>query len=176
MISPPPIEYRRSKSRRVTLAIAGALMFSLLALPIPAKPPTDDSNRHPVPEAHPSSTVPVEWDGVSAERLLTGLPADLPTNKRELARAAIFEVAPRLHELSNTFITVCDELRELSFNQDTPPETLTKLGQKLSHSRKALRKELHKLNRRLEHLTGYNLKLDNPGLPDKPMTKRLRAQ
>lgn len=113
-------------------------------------------------------------DIVSPEHILSLLPPDISPAQRKSASLAIQEAAPRLQENSRVFVKAYGELRELSFSRNTPPDCLSNLGNELSVSRKALRRELRTLSRTLERITGRNPRLDDP--KSHPMVKHVRKE
>ncbi len=100
--------------------------------------------------------------------------AELPDFQREKAREILKDAHPALHDLRNRIREKKGELVSLSFDRNTPPETLPRLGQELQDLRDQLKSRLKEVEKRLNieagvtmgPLDGDGLWLSTPGGPD----------
>ncbi len=100
--------------------------------------------------------------------------AELPDFQREKAREILKDAHPALHDLRNRIRGKKGELVSLSFDRNTPPETLPRLGQELQDLRDQLKSRLKEVEKRLNieagvtmgPLDGDGLWLSTPGGPD----------
>ncbi len=75
----------------------------------------------------------------------------LPNAKQENARAILRAARPELHALREQIRAKTAQLASLSYDKDTPPQALARLGQKLQKLRATLREKLLRLDERLRH-------------------------
>lgn len=100
--------------------------------------------------------------------------AKLPDFQREKARKILKEAHPALHDLRSRIREKKGELVSLSFDRNTPPETLPRLGQELQELRDELKSRLKDVEKRLNYeagvvmgpLGGDGLWLSTPGGPE----------
>lgn len=81
----------------------------------------------------------------------------LPDEKRQLARKILREAHPVLESLRVAIREKKAQLAAISFDQNTKPETLPRMGQDLQKLRTSLRNELEKLGDRLEDEAGVSM-------------------
>lgn len=78
----------------------------------------------------------------------------LPGFQREKARKILKDAHPVMHDLRNRIREKKRELVSLSFDRNTPPETLPRLGQELQDLRDQLKARLKEVENRLYYEAG----------------------
>lgn len=113
---------------------------------------TSENFRYFVDEQEPSEES--ERHYVAA---ITGWLNTLPKEKGEQARKILREVHPEFHALRKAIREKKSELIALSFDRNTPPETLPRLGQELLDLREKLAGRLKEVEKRLNTEAGVAL-------------------
>lgn len=83
--------------------------------------------------------------------------AGLDPDQRARARLILRDAHPTMYSLRLAIRDKKAELAALSFDKNTPPETLPRLGQELQALRKSLRAELEKVSDRLKREAGVTM-------------------
>lgn len=84
------------------------------------------------------------------------LPQDLTPSQRQIALELMQEAEPRLSVLYAQLSTTLEELHNLSFASDTPPDALANLGRKLVTLRKDILSEMRRLSLQMKKKAGFN--------------------
>lgn len=81
------------------------------------------------------------------------------SEQHEKAEQILAEVRPQLTELRQEMMAKMQELKALSYNNQTDPEDLAKLGRQLQKQRDQLRQALRDLDKRLQQEVGDTVRL-----------------
>ena len=81
----------------------------------------------------------------------------LSPSQRAKAQAVIDEYSPKVNELRKSIMQKKNELAHLSYNQNTSPETLPRLGHELQQLRDELRALLQRADQRMDNEVGVPL-------------------
>ena len=81
----------------------------------------------------------------------------LSPEQRAKAQAVIDEYSPKVNELRKSIMQKKNELAHLSYNQNTSPETLPRLGHELQQLRDELRALLQRADQRMDNEVGVPL-------------------
>lgn len=84
---------------------------------------------------------------------------NISPEQHEKAEQIIEEVRPQLTELRQEMMAKMQELKALSYNNQTDPEDLAKLGRQLQKQRDELLRALRALDTRLQHEVGDDVRL-----------------
>ncbi len=76
--------------------------------------------------------------------------SELPADQRERARSILDEERPAIVELRERIHAKMDELDRLSYNANTPSDTLPRLGWELQKLRDSLRAQYRRVRERLQ--------------------------
>ena len=82
--------------------------------------------------------------------------AQIPPEQQALVDAIMDEARPRILELHKQLHEKMMELKSFSYDKDTDPEVLPRLGRELQTLREALRAEIQTLDTRLEQEAGVS--------------------
>lgn len=78
----------------------------------------------------------------------------LSPEQREKAEQIVAEARPRLQQIRQEMREKMQELRDISYNSQSDPEDLARLGRELQYQRNALLEELRALDARLQSEVG----------------------
>lgn len=83
----------------------------------------------------------------------------LSPEQHEKAEQILAEVRPQLSQMREEMQTKMQELKSLSYNNQTDPEDLARLGRELQHQRDGLLQALRDLDLRLQQEVGSNVRM-----------------
>lgn len=84
--------------------------------------------------------------------------SQISPEQQAIADTIMDEARPRIQELHQKLHDKMMELKTFSYDKDTDPEVLPRLGRELQALRDALRAELQVLDTRLEQEAGFNVR------------------
>lgn len=84
------------------------------------------------------------------------LPQNLTPTQRQIALELMREAEPRLSVMHEQLRATLEELHNLSFASDTPPDALANLGKKLVRLRNDILLEMRQLSLKMKERAGFN--------------------
>ncbi len=118
----------------------------------------DEMPSPPVSEASPAAGETRNLPSMRFENRLFAmpLPQNLTPSQRQIALDLMREAEPRLSAMHAQLRSTLEELHNLSFASDTPPDALATLGRKLVRLRNDIMLEMRRLSLQMKKKAGFN--------------------